>query len=247
MEQAEYATMAAVEQQHWWYVGMRHIARAWLDGLPHRAGFSLDAGCGTGGNLAFLLQQGGPAFGLDLAPAAVAFGYPNAPGRLVRGSVLQLPYQAGSFDLVTSFEVLYHRAVPDEIAALRETWRVLQPGGWLLLRMPAYRWLHSTHDDAVHTRRRYVAAEVHALLVQAGFVVERCSYINSLLLPLALAARLPEKLRRSARGQESAMTLPASPINTVFTTIMKREAAWLRRGGTFPAGLSILALARKGS
>ncbi|MBA3468088.1 MAG: class I SAM-dependent methyltransferase [Herpetosiphonaceae bacterium] len=255
MEQAEYTIMAAVEHQHWWYAGMRAIASAWLDRLPGHHGSaldSLDAGCGTGGNLAHLLGRYGPAFGLDLEPAAVTLGFANAPGRLVRGSVLELPYTDASLDLVTSFEVLYHRAVPDEVAALREVWRVLRPGGWVLLRMPSYAWLRSAHDDAVHTRRRYVAAEVRALLVQAGFTVERCSYINSLLLPLAVAARLPEKLRTSNSGAsaashqtESAMALPHPLVNRLFGSIMNLEAWWLRRGGSFPAGLSILALARK--
>ncbi len=255
MELAEYTTMAAVEHQHWWYAGMRQIASAWLDALPAQAAGrldSLDAGCGTGGNLAHLLDRYGPAFGLDLAPTAVTLAAANAPGRLVRGSVLDLPYTDASLDLVTSFEVLYHRAVPDEVAALREVWRVLRPGGWVLLRMPSYAWLRSAHDDAVHTRRRYVAAEVRDLLAQAGFTVARCSYINSLLLPLAVAARLPEKLRRSHSGTsgatsppESAMTLPHPLVNRLFGGIMNFEAWWLRRGGSFPAGLSILALARK--
>jgi SAM-dependent methyltransferase len=243
--------MAAVERDHWWYAGMRRIASAWLDAIPAQATArrSLDAGCGTGGNLAHLLGRYGPAFGLDLEPTAVALAWPNAPGQLVRGSVLELPYQDASLDVVTSFEVLYHRAVPDEVAALREVWRVLRPGGWALLRMPSYAWLRSAHDDAVHTRRRYVAAEVRGLLAQAGFTVERCSYINSLLLPLAVAARLPEKLRpqtsAAANQAESAMTLPHPLVNRIFGGVMGFEAWWLRHGGTFPAGLSILALARK--
>jgi SAM-dependent methyltransferase len=239
--------MAAVERDHWWYAGMRRISRAWLD--PLAAGSpgwrSLDAGCGTGGNLAYLLSQYGPAFGLDLASEAVSLGYANAPGRLARASVLELPYVDASFDLVTSFEVLYHRAVPDEAAALAEVRRVLKPGGRALLRMPAYGWLRSAHDDAVHTRRRYVAAEVRELLERSGFAVERSSYINSLLFPLILAVRLSEKLRGQQPEQASAMELPHPLINRVFGAALAAEAWWLGRGRSFPAGVSILALARK--
>lgn len=246
VEQAEYSTMAAVERDHWWYAGMRRITRAWLDPLAGRAAWrSLDAGCGTGGNLAYLLSQYGMACGLDLAAEAVALGWANAPGRLARASVLELPYADASFDLVTSFEVLYHRAVPDEAAALAEVRRVLRPGGRVLLRMPAYGWLRSAHDDAVHTRRRYVAAEVRDLLEQSGFAVERCSYINSLLFPLILAARLSEKLRARPAEQASVMELPHPIINAAFGAALAAEAWWLGRGGTFPAGVSILALARK--
>lgn len=251
MEQAEYDIMAAVERDHWWYRGMRRIARAWLDPLfAGRPGGqaapgwrALDAGCGTGGNAAYLLGRYGPAHAMDLAPEAVGLAARHAPAGLLRGSVLELPYRDGAFDLVTSFEVLYHRAVPDEVAALREARRVLRPGGRLLLRMPAYAWLYSDHDRAVHTRRRYVAADVRALLEAAGFQVERLSYVNGLLFPLALIARLLERLRPPAAGQESAMAAPAAPVNAFFGLIMALEAAWLGRG-RLPAGLSILALAR---
>ena len=265
VELAEYAVMAAVERDHWWYNGMREIAAAWLDAVAPTACVSLDAGCGTGGNLAYLLRNYGPTYGLDLAAEAVTLGYNNAPGHIGRGSVLDLPYRDASFDLVTSFEVLYHRAVPDEVAALREVWRVLRPGGWVLLRMPSYAWLRSSHDDAVHTRRRYLAAEVRDLLVDADFQVERCSYINSLLFPLALLARIGDR-ESGIRDREilyglaavpaesqpaesqpvtSKMATPHPVINRIFGGMMQLEARWLRHGGTFPAGLSILALAQK--
>ncbi len=246
MERSEYEVMAAVERQHWWYGGMRAISAALLDqAYPGRRDLQiLDAGCGTGGNALFL-QRYGTVVGIDLAPAALEFGGPRLPGVLSRASVLDLPFADAQFDLVTSFDVLYHRAVPDEERALAETWRVLKPGGRLLIRLPAYEFLRSKHDRAVHTRRRYTSAEARGLLEVRGFAVERCSYINSLLFALPLAQRLLERVLPALERHESDLTLPSPLVNSVLSWPLATEAAWLARGGNFPVGLSILALARK--
>jgi SAM-dependent methyltransferase len=246
MERSEYAVMAAVEGRHWWYCGMRAIAAALLDEVysARRDLRILDAGCGTGGNALFLRRYGA-VVGIDLAAEALELGGPRLPGVLARGSVLDIPFADASFDLVTSFDVLYHRAVPDEDRALGETWRVLRRGGRLLIRLPAYEFLRGKHDRAVHTRRRYTAGQARALLQASGFLVERCSYINSLLFPLPLAQRLLERALPGLEQQESDLALPAPPINAALRWPLAAEAAWLARGRSFPVGLSILCLARK--
>lgn len=246
MERAEYETLAAVEDQHWWFGGMRAISAALLDGVyAGRTGLRvLDAGCGTGGDARFLRRYG-TTIGLDYAPEAVEFGRERLGPGLVRGSVLCLPFAAGSFDLVTSFDVLYHRGVPDEQTALREAARVLRPGGRLLMRLPAYEFLRSKHDRAVHTRRRYTAGEVRALLQENGFMVERLSYINTLLFPVALTQRLLERRVPALEHENSDVALPSPLVNELLRWPLAAEAAWLARGGRFPFGLSVLCLARR--
>lgn len=244
MERTEYETMAAVELRHWWYGGMRAVSAALLDSAyPGRRDLRiLDAGCGTGGDALFLRRYG-QVLGLDFAAEALRLGGERHPGRLTRGSVMALPYADASFDLVTSFDVLYHRGVPDEGAALAEARRVLRPGGRLLIRLPAYEWLRSRHDRQVHTRRRYTAGAARAMLEAAGFAVERSSYALSLLFPLPAAARLLERLTPDA-GEASAMAIPAAPLNAALRWPMAVEAAWLGLGGSLPFGLSIVCLAR---
>ena len=96
---------------------------------------------------------------------------------------------------MTSFDVLYHGAVIDaRNPALRETWRVLKPGGYFLMRLPAYRWLSSAHDRRTDGHRRFTAGEVRTALDRAGFQLERISYINSLLFPIPMFQRLFERL-----------------------------------------------------
>jgi ubiquinone/menaquinone biosynthesis C-methylase UbiE len=246
MERSEYAVMAAVEDRHWWYGGMRAIAAALLD-TAYRGRSDLqilDAGCGTGGNVLFL-QRYGRVVGIDLAAEALDLGGKRLPGILARASVLQIPFADASFDLVTSFDVIYHRAVPDEGQALSEMARVLRPGGRLLARLPAYEFLRSKHDRAVHTRRRYTAGAARSLLEAGGFAVERSSYVNSLLFPLPLAQRLIERALPALEHSESDLALPSAPLNEALRWPLAAEAAWLARGGAFPVGLSIVCLARK--
>jgi SAM-dependent methyltransferase len=246
MERSEYAVMAAVEDRHWWYGGMRAIAAALLD-TAYRGRDDLrilDAGCGTGGNALFLRRYG-QVVGIDLAAEALDLGGQRLPGVLARASVLDIPFADASFDLVTSFDVIYHRAVPDEGRALREMARVLRPGGRLLARLPAFEFLRSKHDRAVHTRRRYTASAARALLAAGGFTVERSSYVNSLLFPLPLAQRLIERALPALERHDSDMALPAGALNEALRWPLAAEAAWLARGGGFPVGLSIVCLACK--
>jgi SAM-dependent methyltransferase len=246
MEPEEYDNIARLEDVHWWYTGMRALAAAWLrrsvwpdlirPGAPPPR--LLDAGCGTGGGLRWLSAQAA-ATGIDYSPFALAHAR-RGPAPIAQASVQALPVAAGAFDLVTSFEVLYHLAVTDDAAALREFSRVLRPGGWLLLRVPAHDWLRGAHDRQVHTRRRYSRAGLRHKLVAAGFDIERLSYVGLSLVVPALLRRFTE---RAARPR-SDVTLPPPLVNTLLYAVLRGEGPWLARFN-LPAGLSLMALARR--
>ncbi len=242
MDSSEYAAMYEAEDSHWWYVGMRRIAASVLGAQlqPGKPLVILDAGCGTGGNLLFLESYGTPV-GLDVSATALGFCQRRGLDRLVHGSVMSLPFPDGVFDLVTSLDVLYHRAVLDDAQALREARRVLTPGGWLLVRVPAYDWLRGRHDVAVHTRHRYTAAELANKVCDAGLTVLRLSYANCLLFPIALAKRLAERIMPPGAGSDVG---PPPAGNRQLAAILALEALWLRRWA-LPWGLSVICLARK--
>ncbi|MBC8160102.1 MAG: methyltransferase domain-containing protein [Roseiflexaceae bacterium] len=245
MELAEYQVMAAVEDRHWWSGGIRAISAALIAGaLAGRRDLAiLDAGCGTGANIRFL-QRYGHVQGIDIAALALQLSAGRVEAPLARASVLELPFADASFDLVTSFYVLYHRAVPDETVALREAARVLRPGGWLLLAMPAYEFLRSKHDRLVHTRRRYTRVQVDAMVRASGFTPVRSTYATTLLFPLSLAQRLLEQAAPQLEARDSDLAPPPALLNEALRWPMAAEAAWIGRGGTLPFGLSIFCLAQ---
>lgn len=246
MEREQYELMFAQEERHWWYVGMRRISAALLDRFgpcAEQAGplRILDAGCGSGGMTRFLARRG-TVTGIDLAPEALALAGRRGLTRLACASVGQLPFRSASFDVVTSFDVLYHLNVDDDLAALSELHRVLRPGGVLLIRLPAYDWIRGAHDDAVHTRHRYTRDELTAKLDDVGFRLEHATYANSILFPLAPVKRYLE--HRNGTQAATDLWRPPAPLNRVLADLLSLEAI-PARGLGLPWGLSVFAVARR--
>ena len=245
MNRDEYARLYRLEDRLWWFVGMRRIAAALL--APALNGSTLrilDAGCGTGGALRWLAPFG-RVWGVERSPDALAYCRQRRLTRVCQGSLLALPYPDAAFDLVTGFDVLYHRGVPDDVAALRELRRVVRPGGWGLVRVPAMPALWSAHDEAVHARQRYWLGELRAKAEQAQWEVVRGTYANTLLLPVAAAARWAKVIRREAGGHTGESEVQEAPgvVNAALTAILWLEAQWLR-WADLPLGLSALVLLR---
>jgi len=244
MKPEEYEVMYRVEDTHWWYRGMEAITRAVLDRAVGRGGDLriLDAGCGTGAVMGYLSDYG-HVTGFDFAVEALRFCQRRNRDRLSRASVLALPYADAAFDLVASFDVLCERSVVDDRAALREFARVLRPGGRVLLRLPAYNWLHGKHDEAVYIRHRYTAREIAGLLRQAGLESVRLSYANMLLFPIALLKRASERIL-PGRQSGSDLTLGVGILNAPLRWILSLEAPLVART-RLPFGLTVVALAHK--
>jgi SAM-dependent methyltransferase len=236
MESAEYARLFELEERHFWYVGL-HVL---LDGALTRWGGArvLDAGCGTGG---FLRTRPG-ATGVDRSALALGFCARRGLRRLAQADVARLPFLDGTFDTVVSADVLYHRAVVDDGAALAELARVVRPGGHVLLNLPAGRALRGAHDDFVHGARRYARKDVAALAGRAGLTVVRLTTWNAALLPAAFL------VRRLSRGgpARSDVALPPAPLNAALAAWMRAEAALALRLG-LPWGLSLFAVLRRPS
>ncbi len=244
MNLLEYQRMFEAEELQWWYVGMRAISfallRPVLGGRAPEAVRLLDAGCGTGNNLRHLAALGRTT-GVDLSSEALRFCRSRGV-TVAGGNLMALPFAAAAFDCVTSFDVLYHRWIEDDGAAVSELARVLKPGGLLLVRVPALKLLWGAHDEAVHSRHRYTRGELRALLASAGLVVLRSSYANTLLFPLLLLRRTADRL--SGRQGSDVGFLPA-PLEWVFRNLLAIEARLVGWGLSLPIGASLFALAQK--
>lgn len=234
--------MYEAEGRQWWYAGMRAITRALLAGPLRELGPRprvLDAGCGTGQNLALFAAEG-RAVGVDLSAEAVAFCRSRGVAA-ARASVLALPFPDAAFDLVTSFDVLYHRWIEDDRRAVAELARVLRPGGFLLVRAPALKALWGAHDEAVLSRHRYTRRELVALLRAGGLEPVAATYANTLLLPLLFARRTLDRLLH--RHGSDVGFLPW-PLERAFRAALGLEAGLVRHL-SLPLGASVFAVGKR--
>jgi SAM-dependent methyltransferase len=231
-----------VEDRHWWYRGRRRVLERTIARLqlpaPARV---LDAGCGSGRNMVELARYG-EVSGIELSDTSVAAARQRAVGKVVEGSVLEMPFEDDSFDLAVCLDVIEH--LEDDRAALRELRRVLAPGGALLVTVPAYQWLWSGHDEINHHHRRYNRDTLLAAAGDAGWSCEFATHFNSLLLPVAIALRVLDRLHTKATESSLDLWVPPAPVNWLLQQPLNAEAAAIGRGRPIPAGLSLLAVLR---
>ncbi|MGH7331964.1 MAG: class I SAM-dependent methyltransferase [Candidatus Rokuibacteriota bacterium] len=253
MRAADYADLYALEEDLWWFGGMRAVTAALLDPVcvPGRNRLVLDAGCGTGANLSWLARYAGSGHvvGIDLVSTALHFCRRRAHRHLAQASITDLPFADRLVDLLTSFDVLGQ--VPGATAdqqALREIHRVLRPGGIAFIRVAAYQWMRSGHDDVLGTHRRYSLARVRAKIESAGLRVVRATYANSVLLPVAMVRRLVLTRVGLGAGDSDVKPLPPSLswLNGALRGALEAEARVLRHPrATLPAGLSAICVAER--
>ena len=239
------------EDRHWWFASRVRAIHAVAAPLLSRNLRVLDVGCGAG-NMMHHLARFGAVKGVEIDPRplkrAQARGYDVKLADAGKG----IPHADGQFDLVSVLDVIEH--TKDDLAVLKECARVLSPGGYLLVTVPAFMFLWGQNDVLNAHERRYTAGELQRKIEAAGFRVTRLTYNNFFVFPLAALLIL---LRRRAQNEPQLRSHhfnedeyqvemePASPsVNTVLTLVGKVEAALLR-GVSLPWGTSLIALAQK--
>jgi SAM-dependent methyltransferase len=239
MDRIVYDRMAAHDSTHWWYRARREILSDYLTrygDLPKDARI-LEIGCGTGHNLP-MLAQFGPVDAIEIDPAARAIaserlGKPvgDAPLPDLQG------VPRGHYDLIAVLDVVEH--IEDDVGALKAMRDCLAPGGKILVTVPAHQWMWSAHDVVNHHKRRYSKATLRQAMAAAGLKGGHFGYFNSLLFPLAAAARIAGRLTGRDDSDDSP---PPAPDNTLFETIFGCERHLVGRV-PMPPGVSIVTLA----
>jgi SAM-dependent methyltransferase len=234
---------ARAERDHFWFRGFRRFIEPLVaDAARGVRPEILDCGCGTGHNL-HMLRKYGRAYGIDLTWAGLQYARRQGERLVARASVVQLPVQNARFDLVTSFDVIYSLEDADERAAFAEMYRVLKPGGTLILNTAALDALRGNHSVLAHEVRRYNKPGLRRRLVSAGFDVTRLTYTNFTILPMIAAVRMKQRLEGHVASPAD-MTVPAAPLNAALSGLLALEAAALRIVN-MPIGSSVLAVAKK--
>ena len=243
MMEHTYPILFRVEQSHWWHIGRRKILAGFVEeicrSVTDRRPRILDVGCGTGANL-LMLSKYGDAEGVDVSEDALAFCRERGLDKVRLGAGEELPYEDGTFDLVTALDVVEH--MDDDLAGLSEMQRVLRPGGRVLIFVPTFMFLWGLQDEVSNHRRRYRLPQLRRVLEQAGFAVERTTYANiTFFAPILLIRQL---MRLTGIKTSSENNITVSSLNSFLGRVFGAESVVLRHLN-LPFGVSGLCVARK--
>lgn len=238
-----YIEMAETEDRHWWFCARRSITNSLIKSLALKPDAKiLEIGCGTGGNLKMLNNHGHvSAMELDDMAYKLANQKCRPFADIKQGKCPDnIPFEKSSFDLICMFDVLEH--IKEDQATLNNVHALLKNDGILLITVPAHQWLYGVHDEYLHHHRRYAKKDIKTLVMNASYSIERLSYFNFFLSPLAVLLRLKERIFRSTKAAGGDM--PNAYLNSVFKIIYSSEQFWLKHAN-FLWGISIVGIFKK--
>jgi len=238
--------LADVEDRQFWFVSRRAVI---LDALrrhvPDLADRPLyDVGCGPGGLLAYLAANGVPVAGAcDAFHEALVLARRRLDAPLAQVGGDGPPPLAEGQRMLGMFDVLEH--LDDDEGTLRWAFSVLEPGGILVITVPAHPFLYDEADVLAFHRRRYRRRELGDRLRRAGFELRALTHFMAPLVPLLLLTRpLGRLLRgrgRSVADQRRAELGVVPGMNGAMRALLalERHAARFVRP---PFGTSLLAV-----
>lgn len=238
MDVGEYKKMYEVEDNHFWFVGKRMFVGQFLNRYINKPSLKiLDIGSGTGGMTRWL-EKYGEVVGVERNRKAIEYSKRRGLN-IVQGNATKLPFKENTFDLVTVFDVLYHKNIKDDVGVLSEVHRVLSPGGLMMITDSAVPWLYGDHDVVMQARERYSLKDLSSRVENSGFGIIKKSYLFFFLFPLVLIKRL-------FRNKQNKSDVDKAPVilNIVLIILTKFEAYGLRYF-SYPIGSSVGILARK--
>jgi SAM-dependent methyltransferase len=242
MEEQLYHRFYEIEDKHWWFVARRTIINYLVTHSCNlqQGARMLDVGCGTGAVLAGLSKLY-DTYGIDTSEVAIEYCRKRGLANVYACNLENFPHSSLHFDLIMMLDVIEH--TDDELGTLHQAYDRLTPEGRILLTVPAYQFLWGPHDVMNKHKRRYTRKRLKIIMEQSGFVIEKLSYMNSILFPLALVQRGIQSF--SAQRHKKLLVIPPASINNLLKSIFTVEMHLLRVL-SFPYGLTVLGIGRKG-
>lgn len=248
MQNEIYERIYNSERDNWWYRGRRELVKYMVSRVKRRSEKEildiLDFGCGTGLN-SLSLDQFGDVYGFDISEEALKYSKARGRAKILRAEAESLPFKSNSFDVVCALDVLEH--IEDDIHAICEIHRVLKPGGFLILTVPAFMFLWSPHDEAVNHKRRYNAKLINQKINSVGFSTELCTHWNFCIFPAVAVVRPLRRIlcrNRGGKGDYDLLDLPSS-LNRVFLSILRLENTAIKMGLRLPFGVTVVSVSKK--
>jgi SAM-dependent methyltransferase len=235
------------ERKHWWFRARLTILEKLFPATNIKNPHILNAGVATGATTK-MLSTFGKVTSLEYDKDCCQFLKEHLQIEVDNASLTHLPYADSSFNLVCAFDVIEH--IEDDERALSEIYRVLKPHQKMFLTVPAIPILWSEHDEINHHFRRYTMKELVTKVKQAGFYIEYKSFFNFWLFPPILLVRLLSKVKILNKKKAKNLQSDFDKYKTGFFDsflykIFKSESVILKRGFSFPFGVSIVLIAQK--
>lgn len=193
MDQSYFKEYYQLERVNWWFTIRRKILAERIGNLLNNPTNlqSLNIGAATG-TTSDMLTEFGEVMSVEFDEACCDFTKTFLSTPIIQGSILELPFENESYDLVTAFDVIEH--VADDVTSINEMYRVCKPGGHIVITVPAYQFLWGQHDVINQHYRRYTLTQLLNLLQQKNGKVIYKTYFNSILfIPISI-------FRLAARG-----------------------------------------------
>lgn len=244
MHRREYERLYLAEERVWWFRSLHLFLERILLRYLNKKSLILDVGCGTGGLVKDLTEQGHRVVGLDYSPVALDFAKRRSNAGLVLATANQIP-MAANFDFLVCVDLLEINGI-DPANLVSGCLRVLKPGGYAVFVAAAHQWLLSEHDRAVNSTRRFTVGQLKELLERSNAKILRSTYLFFLLFPLLALRKLLNPVRQSQAAEEASSDVEASPqiLNGLLFAVCALEAKLLP-SFNFPLGTSALILVQK--
>lgn len=240
MNKREYLEMYKLEDTHFWFTGKRYFVDSILDKYSKRIKTVLDIGSGTGGMTKHMSKYG-KITGVEQNSLGLTLARKRGLN-VIKGNANALKFKSNQFDLITIFDVLYHKNIKDEAKILSDSKKLLKNKGLILITDSALNFLKSSHDEAVQGARRYSLKQMTDLLEKQEFKILRATYSFATLFPAVAFKRLI--LEKVSKPKTSDVTETPPFLNNLLKNILKIEAGIVKHLD-MPIGTSIIVLAQK--
>jgi SAM-dependent methyltransferase len=236
--------LAELEAGNFWFRSRNQLLVWALQRYFPEAERFLEIGCGTGFVLSGI-RRAIPELklcGSEIFSTGLSFAAERLPGvELFQMDARRIPFRE-EFDVIGAFDVLEH--VKDDQEVLSQMYQATRARGGILVTVPHHPFLWSRADEYARHVRRYKTQELKDKVKRAGFDNVRVTSFVSVLLPLLIISRFKPRLTREEFDPMSEFRI-GSLMNTTFERILDVERAMIRLGASFPAGGSLLLVARR--
>ncbi len=237
--QNEYRMMFEAEEKLWWYKILHEKAYSQIVEVfgDNKNLKILDAGCGTGGMMVFLLNKGYQNIeGFDYSIDAVNFCKErNLSVQQIDISDFENRFANLTFDVIINNDVVYQF----EDASIRGIYKtfqqILKTDGLLITNNNAFNVFYGTHDIAVGGKQRFKLANFQQITNGFSFEIIYHSYWSWVLAPLILIVRLFQQFQIKLKlidlkNIKSDVSVPSSFINNLLYRIVKFEEKFFTKG-----------------